>query len=181
MEYNALGYYGQVRIAVKALDQALERERARHDKALGKGRAALAAAELATATATAAAASAEAGSRIGAGGRSGALPVKEALEQAEALKKQANMILADTRYPEAVEQYTLGIKVSCMLESTLKRRHVPCSSTAAVRVRIITFQDLLLLSMFRRAHRRNMSFGLSIVMWCAHSVVVKQTRASVKC
>lgn len=39
--------------------------------------------------------------------------MKEALERAEALKKQANTVLVDTRYPEAVEQYTLAIKV-CM-------------------------------------------------------------------
>lgn len=37
--------------------------------------------------------------------------VKEALERAEALKKRANTVLVDTRYPEAVEQYTLAIKV----------------------------------------------------------------------
>lgn len=37
--------------------------------------------------------------------------MKEALERAEALKKRANTVLVDTRYPEAVEQYTLGIKV----------------------------------------------------------------------
>lgn len=128
-------------IAVKNLDQALERERARHRKALGKGRTALAAAELATAAATAAAASAEAGSRIGGGGKSGALPVKKALEQAEALKKQANIILADTRYPEAVEQYSLGIKVSCVSESRGKIRDVPCTSTADRCVRVISFRD----------------------------------------
>lgn len=39
------------------------------------------------------------------------LSVKEALERAEVLKKRANEVLADTRYPEAVEHYTLGIKV----------------------------------------------------------------------
>lgn len=38
-------------------------------------------------------------------------PLKEALERAEALKKRANTVLADTRYPEAVDQYTLAIKV----------------------------------------------------------------------
>lgn len=37
--------------------------------------------------------------------------IPQALERAEALKKRANTVLADTRYPEAVEQYTLGIKV----------------------------------------------------------------------
>ncbi len=42
--------------------------------------------------------------------------MKEALERAEALKKRANTVLVDTRYPEAVEQYTLGIKVRCLPE-----------------------------------------------------------------
>lgn len=41
--------------------------------------------------------------------------MKEALERAEALKKRANTVLVDTRYPEAVEQYTLAIKVRMIL------------------------------------------------------------------
>lgn len=116
-----------MRAALKTLDRVLEREKTRHDTALAKERAALAAAEVATAAATAAAASAEAGLRVGSGGSGVALPVKEALERAEALKKRANMILADTRYPEAVEQYTVGIKVGALSESRLKRSHVSCS------------------------------------------------------
>lgn len=47
--------------------------------------------------------------------------IQEAMDRAEALKKRANTVLVDTRYPEAVEQYTLAIQVRTCQETTFCR------------------------------------------------------------
>ncbi|CAN0352712.1 unnamed protein product [Ascophyllum nodosum] len=86
--------------SLKKLSMAFEREKALHKKELAAERAALVAARE------------ELKAFVGDGSRGvRILPVREALDKAEALKKRANAVLADTRYPEAVGQYTLGIKV----------------------------------------------------------------------
>ncbi|CAM9142851.1 unnamed protein product [Pylaiella littoralis] len=106
----------KMRATLDKLQQALERERARSKRDLAAAKkAAVEAKEAAKAQAVEAAAAAEVealnGGGQGGGGSGGRFSVREALERAEALKKRANAVLVDTRYPEAVEQYTLGIKV----------------------------------------------------------------------
>lgn len=81
------------------LDLILQLEEAKHKKELAGERAATVAAR------------AELKAFVDGGAGVKLLSVKEALEKAETLKKRANAVLADTRYPEAVEHYTLGIKV----------------------------------------------------------------------
>ncbi|CAM9416812.1 unnamed protein product [Ectocarpus sp. 6 AP-2014] len=102
-----------MRVTLEALEQALDRETARNAKCLAaaqKEATDAKAAAKAKVVEAAAAAEVEALSR-GQDGSGGSFSIPEALERAEALKKRANTVLADTRYPEAVEQYTLGIKV----------------------------------------------------------------------
>ena len=91
---------------LQALDAALEREKASNKKDVAAERAARIAAE-----AAAEAAVSEAEVKALAYNAKEGLSLKEALERAESLKKRANTILADTRYPEAVEKYTLAIEV----------------------------------------------------------------------
>lgn len=112
--------------SLETLARVLRREKRESEKQRQEQRKALAKAEERTAAAMKAAGAAEAAaaaamasvaeaSTEGGGGAGGApralMSVDEALDRAEALKKRANMVLTDTRYPEAVEQYTLGIKV----------------------------------------------------------------------
>ncbi|CAM9992388.1 unnamed protein product, partial [Sphacelaria rigidula] len=116
----------QLHASLEALARVLRREKRESEKQRQQQRKAIAKAEERTAAAMKAAGAAEAAaaaamasvagvSAEGDGGGGGApralMSVDEALDRAEALKKRANMVLTDTRYPEAVEQYTLGIKV----------------------------------------------------------------------
>lgn len=93
----------QVRSVLEKLDLALQLEEAKHKKELAAERAATVAAQ------------AELKALVDGGAGGKLLSVKEALERAESLKKRANEVLADTRYPEAVEHYTLGIKVGYVI------------------------------------------------------------------
>lgn len=94
-----------MRVRFEELSDALDVERQRNLKQSD----ALDLAEAARSTALRAAAIAQAKALESDPGNK--LSVTEALDRADALKRQANVILADTRYPEAVEHYTIGIQV----------------------------------------------------------------------
>ncbi|CAM9117852.1 unnamed protein product [Scytosiphon promiscuus] len=103
----------KMRSALKTLEQALQLEKKRYELELSAAKeAAVEAKEAAKAQAVEAAAAAEVRAlSAGQDGSGGRFSIQEALERAEALKKRANTVLVDTRYPEAVEQYTLAIQV----------------------------------------------------------------------